>query len=102
MICFLVMKNIVTGVEMVGKKKRELTGIVLNYFYAVGEAIVSPIAWYTRDWKPTQLSVSLPPIIFIVYYWYVFTINKCMFMKYDKYRLDCSALKAFSPCVFEI
>lgn len=54
---------------MVGKKKRELTGIVLNYFYALGEAVVSPIAWYTRDWIPTQLIVSVPPILFIVYYW---------------------------------
>lgn len=61
--------NMLLGVEMVGKKKRELTGIVLNYFYAVGEALVAPIAWYTRDWKPTQLCVSAPAIIFVAYYW---------------------------------
>ncbi|KAJ8941286.1 hypothetical protein NQ314_010436 [Rhamnusium bicolor] len=40
----------IIGVEMVGKKKREVTGIVLNYFYAIGEAVVAPIAWYTADW----------------------------------------------------
>lgn len=60
---------IVSGVEMVGKRKRELTGIVLNYFYAIGEAIVSPIAWYSRSWIPTQLIVSVPPIFFLAYYW---------------------------------
>lgn len=54
---------------MVGKKKREVTGIVLNYFYALGEAVLSPIAWYTKDWIPIQLIVSVPPIIFICYYW---------------------------------
>lgn len=54
---------------MVGKKKRELTGIVLNYFYAVGEAAVAAIAWYTRNWIYLQLLVSAPAIIFMGYYW---------------------------------
>ncbi|KAG5886494.1 hypothetical protein JTB14_014677 [Gonioctena quinquepunctata] len=56
---------------MVGKRKREASGIVLNYFYAVGEAIVAPIAWYTRDWVHLQLIVSVPPIIFLGYYWMI-------------------------------
>lgn len=55
---------------MVGKKKRELTGIVLNYFYAIGEALVALIAWFTRDWVMLQLTVSAPALLFIVYYWY--------------------------------
>lgn len=54
---------------MVGKRKREVTGIVLNYFYAIGEAVVAPIHWYTKDWIATQLIVSAPAFIFIIYYW---------------------------------
>lgn len=57
------------GVEMVGPKRREVTGIVLNYFYALGEAAVGLIAWLTKDWVVTQLLVSAPPFIFIIYYW---------------------------------
>ncbi|KAJ8969983.1 hypothetical protein NQ317_007030, partial [Molorchus minor] len=58
-------------VEMVGKRKREVTGIVLNYFYALGEAVVAPIAWYTKDWTYLQLLVSVPAILFIGYYWII-------------------------------
>ncbi|XP_057656533.1 organic cation transporter protein isoform X2 [Diorhabda carinulata] len=61
----------IIGVEMVGKNKREVTGIVLNYFYAIGEAIIAPIAYYIRDWTHLQLIVSAPAIIFMVYYWII-------------------------------
>jgi OCT family organic cation transporter-like MFS transporter 4/5 len=60
---------IYAGVELVGKRKREITGIVLNYFYAIGEALVALIAWYTKDWVLLQLIVSAPAILFFVYYW---------------------------------
>jgi OCT family organic cation transporter-like MFS transporter 4/5 len=55
----------------VGKRKREITGIVLNYFYAIGEALVALIAWYTKDWVLLQLIVSAPAILFFVYYWII-------------------------------
>ncbi|KAF2905671.1 hypothetical protein ILUMI_00505 [Ignelater luminosus] len=61
----------IIGVEMVGRKKREVTGMILNYFYAIGEALVALIAWLARDWVLLQLSVSAPPILFVVYYWFV-------------------------------
>lgn len=61
----------IIGVEMVGKRKREVTGIILNYFYAVGEAIVALIAWYTKDWMLLQVIVSAPAILFIGYYWII-------------------------------
>ncbi|KAJ3654670.1 hypothetical protein Zmor_013844 [Zophobas morio] len=61
----------IIGVEMVGKRKREITGMVLNYFYAVGEAVVAPIAWYTMDWTLLQLIVSAPAVLFFVYYWFI-------------------------------
>lgn len=62
---------LVLGVEMVGRKKREATGIIINYFYALGEAVLALIAWISGDWVWTQLIVSLPCVLFFVYYWYV-------------------------------
>lgn len=59
----------IIGVEMVGKTKREMSGVVLNYFYAVGEALVGIIAWLNGDWVFLQLVVSAPAIMFIGYYW---------------------------------
>ncbi|KAF5303034.1 hypothetical protein FQR65_LT08363 [Abscondita terminalis] len=59
----------IIGVEMVGRKKREVTGMILNYFYAIGEALVALISWLTKDWVQTQVIASAPAIIFIAYYW---------------------------------
>lgn len=61
----------IIGVEMVGRKKREMSGIILNYFYALGEAAVGLIMWLTRDWMILQFLVSAPPILFVFYYWLV-------------------------------
>ena len=54
---------------MVGRQKREMSGIVLNYFYAVGEAAVALVAWLSKSWVLIQLAVSAPPAVFILYHW---------------------------------
>lgn len=59
----------ILGVEMVGKSKREVASMGLNYFYAMGEAFVGLVAWLSRDWVILQLAASAPPILFIFYYW---------------------------------
>ncbi|EDW79680.1 uncharacterized protein Dwil_GK17890 [Drosophila willistoni] len=60
----------IIGVEMVGPRKREMSSIVLNYFYAVGEALLG-LAIFLPNWKHLQLALSIPPLIFIVYVWLV-------------------------------
>lgn len=57
------------GVEMVGPSKREMCGVVLNYFYSIGEAVTGLAAWYSRDWVLFQYLVSAPPLLFVTYYW---------------------------------
>lgn len=59
------------GVEMVGPQKREMSGIILNYFYSVGEALVGLMFWLCPDWVILQLIISVPPLLFIGYYWIV-------------------------------
>ncbi|XP_033611642.1 organic cation transporter protein isoform X2 [Cryptotermes secundus] len=59
----------ILGVELVGTQKREMSGVLLNYFYAVGEAAVGLVAWLTKSWVAIQLAVSAPPAMFILYYW---------------------------------
>lgn len=61
----------IIGVEMVGPRKREMSSIVLNYFYAVGEALVGLAAWLLHDWQLLQYTLSVPPLFFLVYYWLV-------------------------------
>lgn len=54
---------------MVGRSKREMSGNVLNYFYALGEAAVGLVAWLSGNWVTVQLAVSAPPLLFALYYW---------------------------------
>uniref|UniRef100_A0A034VJ19 Organic cation transporter protein n=1 Tax=Bactrocera dorsalis TaxID=27457 RepID=A0A034VJ19_BACDO len=61
----------IIGVEMVGPSMREMSSIVLNYFYAVGEALVGATAWLLQDWQLLQYALSVPPLFFIAYYWFV-------------------------------
>lgn len=56
---------------MVGHTRREMSGIVLNYFYALGEAAVGLAAWLWPDWVTLQFLVSAPAFVFISYYWYI-------------------------------
>jgi MFS transporter, OCT family, solute carrier family 22 (organic cation transporter), member 4/5 len=61
----------VLGLEMVGKRKRGVAGIVCNYFYAIGVAILGLVAWCYDHWVILQLIISIPPMILLVYYWIV-------------------------------
>lgn len=61
----------VLGLEMVGKRKRGIAGIVCNYFYAIGVAILGLIAWSYDNWVVLQLIISIPPMILFVYFWIV-------------------------------
>lgn len=74
--CFISLNSIspdavIVGVEMVGPKKREMSGVLLNYFYSVGEALVGLLFWLYPNWIVLQLLVSVPPLLFIGYYWIV-------------------------------
>lgn len=59
----------VIGLEMVGKHKRTSAGIIMNYFYAIGEALLGLLAWMLKDWQMLQLIISAPALIFILYNW---------------------------------
>jgi OCT family organic cation transporter-like MFS transporter 4/5 len=61
----------VLGLEMVGKHKRGVAGIVCNYFYAIGVAVLGVTAWIFPNWFVLQLLISIPPMIIFVYYWFV-------------------------------
>lgn len=80
------MCNVDAGVEMVGPGKRELTGIVLNYFYSIGEAAVGLLAWLLRDWVWLQFAVSAPPLLFVLYYWFVPESVRWLLAKKNTYQ----------------
>lgn len=57
--------------ELVGKSKRVAASVFLNYFFAIGEALTGVIAWLDHDWVHLQYWVSVPPLMFVAYYWFI-------------------------------
>lgn len=56
---------------MVGKNKRGIAGIVCNYFYAFGVALLGLLAWLYDHWVILQLIISIPPLVIFVFFWIV-------------------------------
>lgn len=61
----------VMGLEMVGKNKRGIAGMVCNYFYSIGVAVLGLAAWVYNNYVLLQLLISIPPMIMFIYYWIV-------------------------------
>lgn len=61
----------ILGLEMVGKQKRGVAGIICNYFYSIGVAILGIAAWAYNNYVVLQLLISIPPMIIFIYYWIV-------------------------------
>ena len=62
--CFLI-----AGTELVGTSKRAFAGIAIRIFYSIGMMLLAVIAWLLREWSHIELAISVPPIIFLIYYW---------------------------------
>ena len=58
----------VLGIEIVGKSKRVFCGIVIEYFFVMGEILLALVAWYFQDWRKIQLVCVIPGILFFSYY----------------------------------
>ncbi|OWF45915.1 Organic cation transporter protein [Mizuhopecten yessoensis] len=55
--------------ELVGPSKRIYTGIVVDYFFAVGLVLLSGVAYLVRHWKYIDLMCALPIGLFLFYWW---------------------------------
>lgn len=60
--------SFILGVENVGKEHRVLCGIVIEFFFVLGEALVALVAYLTRDWRKILLYVMGPSFVFLLYW----------------------------------
>eukprot|EP00092_Neocalanus_flemingeri_P015702 GFUD01016996.1.p1 GENE.GFUD01016996.1~~GFUD01016996.1.p1 ORF type:complete len:560 (-),score=145.92 GFUD01016996.1:221-1900(-) len=58
----------VLGIEIVGKSKRVFCGVVIEYFFVLGEILLAVVAWYFKDWRKIQFVCVIPGILFFSYY----------------------------------
>ncbi|KAK3097630.1 hypothetical protein FSP39_011541 [Pinctada imbricata] len=61
----------VLSVEFVGPSKRVMTGIPIHIFFAIGLVYLSLMGFLLRNWQYLQLSVAVPCIVYVFYWWII-------------------------------
>ena len=54
---------------MIGKSYRVLAGIGICYAFALGYVLLAGIAYISGNWVYTQIAISAPALLFLIYYW---------------------------------
>jgi OCT family organic cation transporter-like MFS transporter 4/5 len=58
----------VLGMEMMGPGSRTFAGIVIEYFFALGQLILVFIAFYARDWRTLSWIIAILTVPFLSYF----------------------------------
>lgn len=61
----------VIAMEMVGPSHRLFAGVVSMMFFSFGYMLVGAFAYFITDWRYLQIALTLPGILFMVYYWFI-------------------------------
>lgn len=56
---------------MVNKTSRLYAGTVVMMFFSAGYIIIGAMAYYIHDWRLLQVSITLPSLIFVGYWWII-------------------------------
>jgi len=60
--------NFYLATELVGPKKKFLTAIIVQYFFAFGQLFLVSFAYFIRDWRRLTITLSLFTIPFTFFY----------------------------------
>lgn len=58
-----------SGMELVGPRKRVCAGVVAALFFSFGQILLGTLAHQIRVYHKLQLAISLPSLIFLLYWW---------------------------------
>lgn len=58
--------------EIVGIEWRSTLAVLFHIPFILGQLLNPLIAYLTRTWYGFQIAVSIPPILLLSYYWYVY------------------------------
>jgi len=61
----------VYAMEMVGGKWKAFLGIGFEFPWAIAYSILPGIAHVVRDWRDLQLIIAVPPVIFLIGYYFI-------------------------------
>jgi len=56
---------------MVGSSKRMMASVATTVYTGLGQITLAILAYFIRDYKILQLTISIPPALLIFLWWYV-------------------------------
>ncbi|PRD25419.1 UNVERIFIED_CONTAM: Orct [Trichonephila clavipes] len=59
----------ILAVEYIGTSKRLICANIMQIVFAIGELILSLVAFFVRKWRVLELAISIPSAILLIYYW---------------------------------
>ncbi|XP_008311744.1 solute carrier family 22 member 2 isoform X2 [Cynoglossus semilaevis] len=57
--------------EIVGVEYRRTVGVIYQMFFSVGILFLPLLAYFITDWRWFQVAITVPYIVFLVYYWFI-------------------------------
>ncbi|VDD89715.1 unnamed protein product [Enterobius vermicularis] len=60
--------GVVIATELVGPSKRKMASVLTGIFFALGQVVLGLSANFLRDYQYLQIAISLPTVIFLVYW----------------------------------
>lgn len=60
---------LVSVTEIVGVEYRRTVGVIYQMFFSVGILFLPLLAYFITDWRWFQVAITVPYIVFLVYYW---------------------------------
>ncbi|KAK9506077.1 hypothetical protein O3M35_008076 [Rhynocoris fuscipes] len=61
----------VIAMELVGPKRRMFAGVAFQLFFTAGFFVTAFCAYFIRNWRLLQLTLTLPGIAFFSYWWFI-------------------------------
>ena len=55
--------------EICGPKYRTWFGILTQFPFGIGAAILPLIAYFVRQWVTMQIVIAVPSVLLVLYYW---------------------------------
>ena len=55
--------------EICGPKYRTWFGILTQFPFGIGAAILPLIAYFVRQWVTLQIVIAVPSVLLVLYYW---------------------------------